>query len=183
MVRKVPGPWASLVVAALCAPPGAHPQSANLMFGLGYLRPVPSVARGQIVNLFVQGVGSKLTGRVTAPGLPLPTSLAGISVTVGGLQAPILAVQPLLTCVVQPITGCGSYAVISAQVPFEIPPAGDLSQYARFTVQENGAAGGQFEASLQPDQVHIATTCDLDITFAAILCNPAPMITTPTVPW
>jgi hypothetical protein len=95
----------------------------------------------------------------------------------GTLPAPILAVQPLLNCVRQPLSGCGSYAVISVQVPFEIPPSGDYSVSVRFTVRENGVSGGQFEVFVQPDHVHVATNCDLDVASTAILCNPAPMIT------
>ena len=80
---------ARLLAAAFCVLPVARSQSSNTIFGSGYLRPVPiSIAPGQIVNLFVQGVGTNLTGPVAAVGLPLPTSLAGISVV---LQAPFPA--------------------------------------------------------------------------------------------
>jgi len=168
---------AALGAAALWLLPAALAQGGNTIFGAGYIAPVPiSVARGQILNLFVQGVGSKLTGPVLAPSLPLPTSLAGISVVVGTLPAPILAVRPILTCVNRPTSGCGSYTAISVQIPFELPPTGDLPDSERITVEENGASGGQLEAFVQPDQVHVVTNCERNA-IALVPCPFAPAIT------
>ena len=45
----------------------AFGQTSNTVFGAGYALPAPiNAAPGQIPNLFVQGVGANLTGRVTA---------------------------------------------------------------------------------------------------------------------
>ena len=75
----------------LLFPPAAFAQTGNTVFGAGYALPVPiNAAPGQILNLFVQGVGATLTQPVIAMRLPLPTVLAGISVQVKpSLYAPI----------------------------------------------------------------------------------------------
>jgi uncharacterized protein (TIGR03437 family) len=133
------------------------------------------------MNLFVQGVGSKLTGLVTAPSLPLPTTLAGISVNLqeGGVAlpgpVPILAVRPILTCVNLPTSGCGLYAAITVQIPFELVPNGGVGPpaAARLTVSENGISGGQLEAFPQPDQIHVVTNCERDA-LATTACPFAP---------
>lgn len=67
-------------------------QTNNTIFGSGYSLPVPIPASpGDVINVFVQGVGSKLTQPVTASGTPLPTTLGGISVS---LYQSIRAVRP-----------------------------------------------------------------------------------------
>jgi uncharacterized protein (TIGR03437 family) len=136
------------------------------------------------MNLFVQGVGSKLTGLVTAPSLPLPTTLAGISVNLqeGGVAlpgpVPILAVRPIPTCVYQPTAGCGVYAASTVQIPFELIPNGGVGPPAapRLTVSENGISGGHLDAFPQPDQVHVVTNCEIDA-LAMTACPFAPAIT------
>src|SRR5215467_307372 len=54
----------------------------NTIVGAGYSAPVPlTVAPGQLVTLFVEGIGASLTQPVRASSVALPTALAGISVT------------------------------------------------------------------------------------------------------
>ena len=85
--------------------------SQNLVFGqgptltgIGYVDPsIMRVAPGQITTLFVTGLKTVLASSVSAPGLPLPTTLAGISVTlnqsnIAARQVPLLAVQQLPVC-------------------------------------------------------------------------------------
>src|SRR4051812_20360127 len=76
------------------------------VIGGGYAPPYPiRVAPGQLMTIFVRGVGSSITSRVAADSLPLPYSLAGISVTVDelsnpelhGERVPLLAVGPART--------------------------------------------------------------------------------------
>src|SRR6266478_530079 len=80
----------------------APAQTSNVVFGAGYFPPVPVFGSpGSLVKLFVQGIGSKLAGPVAATTFPLPTALAGISVTLNQaigpqpIQLPMLAVQPI----------------------------------------------------------------------------------------
>src|SRR5438552_1596577 len=102
-------------------------QTGNTVFGLGYSVTDFRVAQGDVTNLFVQGVGGKLTTRVAATSFPLPLILAGISVTLRqgyepkSVPVPILAVRPIPTCVnVFPTGFCGSYVAITVQIPVEL---------------------------------------------------------------
>ena len=64
-------------------------QTSNYVFGADYSLPIPIKATpGQILNLFVQGVGAGLTQRLAASGYPLPKTLAGISVEMRQLIGP-----------------------------------------------------------------------------------------------
>lgn len=67
---------------------------------IGYDDPsVLPVAPGQVVSLFVTGMQTVLSTRQQATALPLPTTLAGISVTLNqsaagaAIQLPIFAIQ------------------------------------------------------------------------------------------
>jgi uncharacterized protein (TIGR03437 family) len=138
-------------------------QTANVVFGAGYFPPVPVFAvPGGVVNLFVQGIGSKLTGPVAATNFPLPTVLAGISVTLNQaigpqpIQLPMLVVRPVSTCQNQR-PSCGSYVELTVQIPFELYTDGgtQLPALAYLTVSENGVAGGAIELGAQASRVHV----------------------------
>jgi uncharacterized protein (TIGR03437 family) len=106
------------------------------------------------------GVGGKLTGPVGATGFPLPTVLAGISVTLSQLgttePVPMLSVRPVPSCV-SPLPSCGSYVELTVQIPFDLytdggtrPPA-----IAFLAVSENGIAGGAIQLGPQASRVHV----------------------------
>ena len=61
-------------------------------------------AKGSIASIFCTGVS--VSGTVQAEGTPLPWSLAGVSVTVGGANAPLFSVSSL-----------SGYQQINVQVP------------------------------------------------------------------
>jgi uncharacterized protein (TIGR03437 family) len=63
-------------------------------------------APGSIGTIFCTGLS--VTGVVSAPGAPLPLSLSGITVTVGGAPAPLFAVADL-----------GGYQQVNFQVPLQ----------------------------------------------------------------
>ncbi len=169
----------------------AFAQTANTVFGAGYSLPVPiNAAPGQILNLFVQGVGASLTQRVTATSLPLPTILAGISAqleqayTPRSVAVPLLAVRPVSTCVNGAFTSaaCGHYAVITVEIPFELVPnqrCGPCDPVPvpnpQIIVSENGLAGGAIDLNPVADQVHVANFCDID-TAASQACGATPLI-------
>jgi uncharacterized protein (TIGR03437 family) len=172
--------------AALCSIAAGLFAQSNTVVGSGYTAPTPiSAAPGQILNLLVEGVGSKLTQRVTAPGTPLPTVLAGISVTLKqtrGTQSvpvPILAVRPISTCA-NGGASCGSYAAVTIQVPYELVAnelgTEQVGNTAQFIVAENGAAGGAVDVNPLPYQVHVLNTCDINTGLPAG-CSPAPIVT------
>jgi uncharacterized protein (TIGR03437 family) len=83
-------------------------------------------ARGSIGAIFCTGV--IVSGTVQAAGAPLPWSLAGVSVTVGGANAPLFSVSAL-----------NGYQQINFQVPQEAVFAFDGS--ATITVTQNGNTG------------------------------------------
>jgi len=101
--------------------------SQATVMGAGYSAPYPiKVAPGQLVTIFVNGIGARLTARVPATSLPLPYTLAGISITIDELinppslnrKVPILAVGP--TAPTFPGTAPSTAVAVSIQIPFGI---------------------------------------------------------------
>ena len=125
-------PATRYVLIAAATALSALGQSGNpsTIAGAGYLYPAPiSLAPGQVITIFAMGVGSTLKQPVLAGAGKLPTSLAGISVTIvqqTNIVAPILAVVPATTC-----PDCGAMTAITIQIPYElyqVPPNGGLGQ-------------------------------------------------------
>ena len=67
------------------------------------------VAPGSLFSIFGTGLGMAMQA---AESVPLPTSLGGVSVTIGGRTAPLLYVSP---------------GQINGQVPYEVTPGTDIS--------------------------------------------------------
>ena len=141
--------------------------SPNMIVGAGYVSPTSlQVSPGQVLTIFAAGVGSSLTQPVLAGPGNLPTSLAGIGVTIRqgtDTLAPILKVSPVSTC-----AGCGVITAITIQIPFTLmvfycSPAlacpAVLVETDLF-VTENGVSGTLSAINPLPDQVHILTACD-----------------------
>jgi uncharacterized protein (TIGR03437 family) len=157
--------------AAVCltwAAMGLYGQGANpsTVVGAGYLVPGPIfLAPGEVITIFGIGVGSTLTQPVFAGTGKLPTSLAGISVTIAqetNLPAPILVVSPAPRC-----ANCPVLTAITIQVPYELyqPPAGGgvssgIVQSVDLFVTENGVAGNWTIVFPWPDQIHILRAHD-----------------------
>jgi uncharacterized protein (TIGR03437 family) len=111
-------------------------------------------------------VGTALTRAVSAPSIPLPAELAGISVALeqslaprGPFAVPLLAVFPVASC---PNVGgaCGVLTGISLQVPFELAAGpfnvgGVTQNVAKLTVSENGVAVAAVEVTPASDQIHV----------------------------
>ncbi len=83
-------------------------------------------AKGSIAAIFCTGVS--VAGTVQSEGAPLPWSLAGVSVTIGGANAPLFSVSAL-----------SGYQQINVQVPQEVMFASDGS--AAITVSQDGRTG------------------------------------------
>jgi uncharacterized protein (TIGR03437 family) len=79
---------------------------------------------GSLASVFCTGL-QNLSGLVAAEGYPLPRELAGVTVTVNGVEAPILAVANI---------GGGSYQQINIQIPWEAKAP------LIFEVRQEGAA-------------------------------------------
>jgi len=181
-------------LALILVSAAAAAQTPNTVIGSSYTLPtVINAAPGQILNLIVAGVGASLTGRVTASSLPLPNTLAKLSVQLTQVEAPtsvaapILAVRPVSTCPTGFTLGsaaCGQYTVVTIQMPYELsllclppqecPTVSPLPP--QLVVSENGIPGGALQLNPLRDQIHVATNCDLN-TPATPLCMSAPMVT------
>lgn len=151
-----------LILAGVAASALGQSASSSTILGAGYLYAAPiNIAPGQVITIFAVGVGSTLKQPVLAGAGNLPTSLAGISVTIAQatqISAPILEVAGPVTC-----QNCAAITAITIQIPYELqmPPAnGGLEPANVYSVTANGVAGSWNSFNPVPDQVHILTTCD-----------------------
>lgn len=164
---------ASIVTATLLGAISLFAQAA--VVGSGYSAPYPIlVAPGQLVTVSVKGIGAALTSRVSAASLPLPYSLAGISVTIDELmtpaslneKVPLLAVAPVRST---SLAGApeGIVTAVSVQIPYFLRTASFISPLtpppATLTVSENDAPAVTISIAPMPSQIHIATTCDANL--------------------
>jgi uncharacterized protein (TIGR03437 family) len=172
----------------LAVVPSCFGQNTPTVTSAGYTLPAPiNVAPGQVLTMYVQGIGSALTQPVRNSGYPLPTSLVGISATLQqGSNRPlgILDVRPVSTCspssqagtglFPQPISNCGRLTAVTVQIPFNIlticsacvtPP----SEYAPtiLWVTENGTDSAVIQLMALSDQIHLLTSCDTFLTSVA----------------
>jgi uncharacterized protein (TIGR03437 family) len=159
----------SIVCALVILPAFAQ---TNTVVGAGYSAPVPlTVAPGQLVTLFVEGIGASLKQQVRAQSVPLPTVLAGISVTLKQFSSetpvPLLSVQPVSTCSPSLSQGsCGTLTAVTVQIPFELRTLcllclSPVLPAPQLFVSENGHAGASIDLTPLADQIHILTACDL----------------------
>ena len=94
----------------------------------------PGLVAGSLATIYAAGLLTE-PGIIQAETFPLPTSLAGVSVTVGGRAAPLLAVAS---------TTSGEQ--VNLQVPF------DVSGNSAVVTVTRGAASASVEAPLSPAQ-------------------------------
>ncbi|HXB67279.1 MAG TPA: hypothetical protein VNY05_03500 [Candidatus Acidoferrales bacterium] len=144
-----------------------------ILAGTGYSNPsIIRVAPGQITTLFVTGLKTVLPSQpVRATSLPLPATLAGISITLSqnGQQPspiPLLSVQQMPICsdgdVAPPQSGVTPDCLITAitvQIPFELllPPEGPTAALA---VNENGSLSKGFRVFSVSANLHVLNWCD-----------------------
>jgi uncharacterized protein (TIGR03437 family) len=163
-----------LVIATVVAFAAASAQPAVL--GAGYTPPfVVKVAPGQLVTIFASGVGAAVQSRVAATSLPLPYTLAGISVTIDELSDPPLHNEQVPIFAVGKINGA---TAITVQIPFGLRTNSFISPLvpppATLSIHENGAVAVTVTIAPTSDQIHIATTCDANLTtpVPGALCRP-----------
>jgi len=147
--------------------------------GSGYASPTTiRVSPGQITTFFVSGLSLGTAKPQKATTLPLPNSLAGVSVTINqsspkqSLPAPLLAVQQLNGC-----SNGGSpppptvpsdclVAAITVQIPYELslasPNIGDAATpaAAEVVITANGVTSKAFTILPVADNLHVIKTCD-----------------------
>ena len=161
----------------------------NVITSAGYSSPAPvSAAPGQVITLFVDGVGKALPQPVRAPSGSWPKTLAGISVTLRQFNeqaVPILEVRPMSTCPGGSLPDskppCATLAAVTVQIPYELVPLCPLClRPIAFPppwlyVTESSQTGAAFELNPLADQIHILTSCDVILSRFG---NPPPQNTT-----
>jgi uncharacterized protein (TIGR03437 family) len=165
-----------LMSAVAISASGQIPNPTGAIAGAGYLPLGPiSIAPGQVITIFSTGVPSPPTQPVFAGTGSLPTSLAGIGVTIvqgSEIPARILEVSSGICAF------CGTITAITIQIPYELQPGvlNGPGGIGGLIVTENGVAGNGIEFVPVSDQVHILTVCD---TVIGVLSGPS----TGRCPW
>jgi uncharacterized protein (TIGR03437 family) len=126
---------------------------------------------------------------VSANGFPLPSTLAGISVTLNELSQPplsgetvaLLAVSPLNSCAGIIVTvSCTPLAAVTVQIPFGIRTVSAVSPIpppATLTISEDGGSSATISVSPMSDQPHIVITCDVNVSTSAPGSPCVPVVT------
>ena len=132
---------------------------AQTLVGAGYGFPAPvSVAPGQIATLYVAGLSS-LTG-ITAT----------LSQSTGLTPAPIQSIQVFDKCpdlIGNFISGCGTLAGVTVQIPYELTPVCPLcarpvsASPPTLFISQNGQNATAIELNPLADEVHVLTACDV----------------------
>jgi len=142
--------------------------------GAGYATPtIIRVAPGQITTIFVVGLTPDFSKPQLAAGVPLPTTLAGVSVVFNQNSlkqttvAPLLSVQQSNLCsfglsgAMNPVPLECTITAVTLQVPYELSTGGELSlPLTELVVTVNGVSSRTFRVSLFVDNVHVLNTCD-----------------------
>jgi uncharacterized protein (TIGR03437 family) len=129
--------------------------AAQAITGAGYTFPIPiSVAPGQILTFFVDGVGT-----------------TGVTATLhqdSDFPAPVIDVRPISTCNVAidpPSAACGTFTAVTVQIPYELIPYCPLCESPFLRPAQLTVSGGGHTATvaLDPlaDQVHVLFSCDI----------------------
>ena len=163
--------------------------AGQTLIGTGYQDPtVILVSPGQVVPLVATGLQTVLSGAgVNADHVPLPTTLAGISVTLSqpptsySRSLPIFSIRQFNHCSISiaPSSAC-LLTAITVQIPFDISVPNPLvaspfndQPGTIATIFENGNASKAFVLSPVPDQIHVIQSCDIGgQTFETGVCYP-----------
>jgi len=152
-------------------------QSGPTLIGAGYSLPTElMVAPGQIVRLQVTGLKTVVPqGFQQATSVPLPTSIAGISVKVNQYlqdslagpprelplgNAPIVSISQVSLCAASTPDCLATY--ITAQIPsgllvqVGVPPI----ILTTLVISENGVDSQEFAVAAGYDAIHVITTCE-----------------------
>jgi len=147
----------------------AFGQSGPTLVGLSYSLPSSAAfAPGQIMTLQVTGLKTVLTSPVRASQTPLPTVLAGISLTlnqttrlgVASVPIPLIAIQQTNQCDSSAASADCMVTSITGQIPFEmsvVPLSG--SPQTAITISENGTTSKGFAVNPTVSNIHVLTGC------------------------
>ena len=136
--------------------------------GAGYANPANiQVSPGQIITIFVTGLNPDFSQPQRATSTPLPTSLAGISVSINqGSQNPAVPV-PLLSVdqidnTLQPAAAPSDSMIvaITLQIPYELSPDQTLAAPSTKLVITTTNVVSTFSVLALTDALHVLNTCD-----------------------
>jgi hypothetical protein len=168
-------------------------QNGGTLVGVGYERPPQfTVAPGQIVKLRVAGLAplsSTGTFRQDATTLPLPNTLAGISVSVSQefietkttFAAPLFSIEQRSLCILgTPLSAIllpDCYlTILTVQIPTELVPTkigplqGPDALGTQIVIAQDGKPSFGFLLFVAQGNVHVVTACDSDPLASA--CTP-----------
>jgi uncharacterized protein (TIGR03437 family) len=149
------------------------------LINTGYSDPsVISVAPGQVVPLLVAGLKTVLPqGSIQAQIVPLPTTLAGISVTIqqtagyAPRMLPLFSITQFNRCPasvsvasLSPVDFAACLiTAITVQIPYDLPVASPFLQVTTtLTINDNSVVSQSFPVYVAPDQIHVLTSCDIN---------------------
>ena len=127
----------ALAIAAAGLLPTAFASIDNIVVTSAASFQIGTPPPGSIGTIFCTGL--TIPGLVTAAGVPLPYSLAGISVTIGRAQAPLFAVAEL-----------SGYQQINFQVPSAAEWIPGMDGSFAVVIQQNGAQGSATATNAAP---------------------------------
>jgi uncharacterized protein (TIGR03437 family) len=139
----------------------------------GYIQPLPiQAAPGQLITIFAYGIGDRISQPTFADRTPLPTTLAGISITLKqtvfakDIPVPILGIQPIRA----------GFVALTVQIPFELipnlPGAATPPNNATLSVTENGLNAASVDLVSLEDKIQILNSCDLLVRSGLSTCAP-----------
>ena len=140
-----------------------------IVMSAGYGPPAMiQVTPGQIVTLYISGTKTILPSQspsIKAATVPLPTKLAGFTVTVrqgnNSYTAPLISVTQTSSCTDDNSSTQCIITALTVQIPFEIPILDyPLPLTGDLTVNDNGSESAHFPIALTLDEIHILTVCD-----------------------
>jgi uncharacterized protein (TIGR03437 family) len=155
------------VIAAFGLLCQAQPQ----VLSIGYDPPAFVVAPGDIVTLYVTGIGDRSSA--AAEELPLPTVLAGISVTLsqGPTPVPIFSVEPVFV-------GGSEATAVKVQIPYSLSPVTLPGFYANASLTvTDGTKTAVINVVPVYTNVHVVTKCQLPELASSPLYFCTPIVT------
>jgi len=144
----------------------AFAQAPATLAAIGYSTPAAPlpVAPGQVVTLFLRGVGPLFDGQLRsgqAASVPLPTTLAGLSARIADLQVsvPIFAVRQENDCLPGEAANPACLLTsIRVQMPFELGLEAGLER--ELVLEVDGQSSRSFPLNVVSDNSHVITSCD-----------------------
>ena len=153
----------TLLALVLCIGSSAFAQSPATLGAIGYTAPgfPTSVAPGQVVTLFFYGVPTLSDGQLRsaqAASVPLPDSLAGLSVHVAQqpLSFPIFSVHQANDCINEDAT---NPACLLTSIRVQVP--NELLQTTELILVVDGLTSRGFAIQPIADNAHVVTSCDV----------------------